>query len=133
MTEDQPDNLQAFDDFLEGREQHPEEAREPKQYLVAVPGGEAGAYVDVWADGVQIHDGQLEFYREKAETYTTREVTGLKRNLLFSWFAYGDVVHTQFVREVIAVFQPLDWKHYLLIDDKTGYGGIDPDMLDDAQ
>lgn len=122
----QPDNLQAFDDFLDGREQ-PEEEREPKQFIVSTP---RTGPVDIWADSADTkEDGRLEFYRETRVIRTIREVIGRNRNLLFSWPIYGDVAHEEVQREVIAVFQPMDWCYYFLVDDQDNYGGIDPDML----
>lgn len=118
-----PNHLEAFDDFLAVEEGA---SHEPRQYIVTVK----DQYVDIWADGAFIdQQGELRFYRETIVTEVKRGVVSETKTWFRKTSKYGEVRREEERLEIVGYFPHGAWTYYYLVDDKTGYGGIDPDLL----
>lgn len=94
--------------------------REPKQYIVCTERDGYTTIDDVWADEVEVVDGELRFYRVR------RQIAPAGRTLLGR-----TILKTQESRELIAAYWRSSWDSFGLADDPEGdpnseYGVIDP-------
>lgn len=98
---------------------------EAKQYIVRAERDGFTYVEDVWADSVEIVDGELRFYR-----IVTRLIPPSRSRL----FARDKIAESIQGRELIAAYSRASWDNFGMADDPSDdpnktYGVIDPRMV----